>query len=237
VLGFVAVIVTAGPIGPRGHDRPAGHADAYTVGVDPAAFTTEVDNPFFPLRPGTRRVYEGTGDGGEAVRTVIEVTSVTRKVMGVSCVVVHDTMNVDDKVVEDSFKWYAQDQTGNVWYFGENTIGYPDGRAVSAADNWEAGVGGAQAGVVMKANARVGDRYRQEYSPGREADVGEVLSINERTMGRFGIIDGVLKIRDSTPLEPDVVQHKYFAPGVGLILGVTVKGGSATSELVQMTRA
>ncbi|MGH9036825.1 MAG: hypothetical protein ACRD0O_13760, partial [Acidimicrobiia bacterium] len=94
----------------------------------------------------------------------------------------------------------------------------------------------AQPGIVMKANPRVGDRYRQECSPGQEADVGEVLSIDERTMGRFGIIDGVLMIRDSTPLEPDVVQHKYFAPGVGMILGVTVNGGSATSELVEMTR-
>lgn len=232
VLVFVTVIVTAGPIGPRGRDRPAGHADAYAVGINRAEFTTEVDNPFFPLRPGTRRVYEGTGDGGEAVRTVVEVTPVTRQVMGVSCVVVHDTASVDGKVVEDSFDWYAQDREGNVWYFGENTNEYVDGRVVS--EDWEAGVGGAQPGVVMKANARVGDRYRQEYHPGEE-DVGEILSLDERAIGHLGLFDGVLMTRESTPLEPGTVQHAYYAPGVGLILKVTVKGGSGSTELVELT--
>lgn len=238
VLGFVTVILTGGPIGPRGHDRPAGHADAYTVGVDPAGFTTEIDNPFFPLRPGTRRVYEGTGDGGEAVRTVVEVTSVTRQVMGVSCVVVHDIMSVGGKVVEDSFGWYAQDREGNVWSFGENTNEYAaPGRAISEAGNWEAGVDGAQPGLVMKAEARVGDRYWQEYRPGAEEDVGEVLSVDERAVGQLGAYDGVLMTRQSSALEPGVVRHTYYAAGIGLILEVTAAGGSGSTELVELTHA
>ena len=237
VLGFVAVFVTGGPIGPRGHSRPADHTATSTWGIDPAGFTTEIDNRFFPLRTGTRRVYEGTGEGGGAVRTVVEVTSVTRQVMGVSCVVVRDTMRVDGTVVEDSFRWYAQDREGNVWYFGENTNRYVDGRVVSAAENWEAGAGGAQPSLVMKADARVGDRYRQEYNPGSEENVAEVLSLHERAIGWLGTFDRVLMTSESTPHAPGRVRHAYYAPGVGLILEVTVAGGSGSTELVELTHA
>ncbi len=232
VVGFVVVIMTGGPIGPGGRERPVRHADAYTALVDPAAFTTEIDNPLFPLRTGTRRVYIGTRDG-EARRTVVDVTAVTRQVMGVSCVVVHDVTSVAGKVVEDSFGWYAQDREGNVWSFGENTYEYAaSGRSISGAESWEAGVDGAQPGLVMKAQARVGDRYRQSTE-----EEGEVLSLDERAVGELGNYDGVLMTRQSSPLEPGVVRHGYYAPGVGLILEVTVAGGSGSTELVELARA
>jgi hypothetical protein len=238
VLVATTALLVAGPVGPSGGGRNSGHSDTYSVGIDRRAFTTEIDNPFLPLKPGNRWVYEGTGDGGQAMRSVVEVTSTTREVMGVKCVVVRDKTTVDGQVVEDTFDWYAQDVEGNVWYFGQNSLEYAHGRLVSAPGNWEAGVSGARAGMVMMANARVGDRYDQEFHPGEDLEVGEVLSLDERMVGQYGMIfDGVLEIRDYAPLGTGSVEHRYFARDVGMVREVTTRGGSATSELVGMNRA
>ena len=237
VLVAATALLVAGPVGPSGGGRSDTHSDTYSVGIDRRVFTTEIDNPFLPLKPGNRWVYEGTGDGGETMRSVVEVMSVTREVMGVNCVVVRERTSVDGQLVEDTYDWYAQDVEGTVWQFGENSLEYAHGRLVSAPSDWEAGVSGARPGIAMKANAQVGDRYRQEFNPGEETEVGEVLSLDERMVGQYGIFDGVLEIRDYAPLGTGSIEHRYFAHGVGMVLEVTTRGGSATSELVGMTRA
>ncbi|MGH3848835.1 MAG: hypothetical protein ACRDRT_03890 [Pseudonocardiaceae bacterium] len=209
-------------------------ADSYVPRIDPAAFTTTVDNSYFPLAPGMRWVYEGPTDEG-LERVLVEVTSSTRRVMGVDTVVVRDTASIDGKVVEDTYDWLAQDREGNVWYFGEDTKKFEDG-GVSTAGSWEAGVDGAQPGIVMKAKPKVGDRYKQEYYKGDAEDTAEVLSVSERVSVPFGAFDAVIQTKDFTPLEPDVVENKFYAPGVGPILTTTVKGGKDRIELIEMTR-
>jgi hypothetical protein len=203
--------------------------------IDPASFTNRIDNPYLPLAPGTRFRSEGTSEEGRET-VVVEVTRRTRRILGVPTVVVRDTVRRDGQLVEDTFDWYAQDRAGNVWYFGEATREYEDGKVVSTAGSWEAGVRGAQPGIVMKARPQVGDRYRQEHYKGHAEDMAEVLSVDEQVKVPFGSFTEVVRTKDFTPLEPDVVEHKYYARGVGFVLEVMVEGGSDRLELVEVTR-
>ena len=149
-----------------------GDGGAYAPLIDPAEFVDVIDNPYFPLSPGSRWVYEG-GSDERAQRIEVEVLAERRDIMGISAVVVHDTAYVDGEIVEDTYDWYAQDRDGNVWYLGEATQAF-DGGDVSDAGSWEYGVDGALPGIVMPANPTVGDAYRQEYYPGEAEDMGEV---------------------------------------------------------------
>jgi hypothetical protein len=203
--------------------------------INPAAFAPTIDNPYFPLIPGTRFRYKGKTDEGIEVN-VVEVTRHTKRILGVPAVVVRDRVILDGTVTEDTFDWYAQDRAGNVWYLGEDTKEYEDGKVVSTAGSWEAGVDGAQPGVIMKARPEVGDKYRQEFYKGEAEDAAEVLSVTERVTVPFGAFDRVVKTKDYTPLEPNMLEHKYYAPGVGLVLGVAVKGGPERLELVGVSK-
>jgi hypothetical protein len=205
----------------------------YAPQIDPARFTTEIDNPLLPLRPGTRWVYEGPAAKG-AKRIVVEVTHDRRAVMGVPCVVVRETVTVNGEVAEDTFDWYAQDSDGNVWYFGEDTREYRDGGVVGTRGSWKAGVDGAQPGIAMQAHPQVGDRYRLEYAPGEAEDMGHVLSLHQRVSVPFGDFD-VVVIKDYSPLDPGPSQHKLYARGVGAVLEITVDGSREWVELVEMT--
>ena len=209
-------------------------AAAYSPSIDPAGFTTAVDNPYFPLPAGAQWVYEGRVEDG-LERTVVEVTDDTRDVMGVTCVVVRDTVTLDGEVIEDTFDWFAQDADGAVWYFGEETYEYEDGEIVSTEGAWQAGVDGAQPGIVMLAQPRVGDSYRQEYYEGEAEDAAEVLSVTDSAAVPVGTYEDVLVTEEVNPLEADVVEHKYYARGVGPILTVQVQGGSDREELVEMS--
>ena len=227
-----AVVVLAAVLASCGGDKA--DIDAYDPVTDPARFTTVVDNPWYPLAPGMRWVYEGMAEEGRE-RIVVEVTTRTRRVMGVETLVVRDTATVDGKLTEETYDWYAQDDEGNVWYFGEDTKEIEDGE-VSTAGSWEGGVGDARPGIVMKARPEVGDRYRQEYDPGNAEDMAEVLSLTERVVVPFGSFDEVIRTKDFTPLEPDVVEEKLYARGVGLVVAAEVEGGSERVELVEMTK-
>ncbi len=178
----------------------------YTPNIDPADFTTVVDNPYFPLVPGTKWVYEGeTEDGLERVE--VEVTDDTKTVkMGVETVVVRDTVTIDGDTVEDTLDWFAQDTDGNVWYFGENTYEYENGKRVSDKGAWEAGLDGAQPGIIMPAAPAIGETYRQEHYKGEAEDTGEVIKLGESVKTKAGSFDDVLITEDINPLEPDVVE-------------------------------
>jgi Ca2+-binding RTX toxin-like protein len=191
---------------------------------DPSQFTTRIDNPFMPLRPGTTFIYEKAEDGEEVTVTV---TDGTRVVDGVTCVVVHDTERVNGLVVEDTFDWFAQDADGNVWYFGEKTAEYEPGNPdpVSTDGAWEAGVDGAEAGIVMLADPEVGTRYYQEFYEGEAEDWAEVKSLDAHAYvpyGNFG--SAVLKTLDVNPLDPSR-EHKFHAEGVGNVLATDEEGG------------
>lgn len=213
--------------------------DAYAPTIDPATFTDVVDNPFLPLAAGSRWVYDVTGDGGEPESNVVEVTNETRVVMGVSAVVVHDVvMAADGAVLEETYDWYAQAADGAVWYFGEDSTNYDDPSAPSSKGSWEAGVDGALPGIIMPAHPEVSDTgYREEYSAGVAEDLAQILSLDGSVTTPAGTYDDIVTTRDWNPLEPDVVEEKIAARGVGTVHEETVCGGSETVDLVEYTTA
>lgn len=202
------------------------------VELDPAEFTSEIDNPWLPLGVGARWAYRETdGEGGEQ-RVDVTVLDQTREVMGIEVRVVHDVVTEDGALVEDTYDWYAQDADGNVWYFGEDTKEFENGEVATTAGSWEAGVDGAQPGVLIPADPQVGQTYRQEHYAGEAEDAAAVLSLDERVQVPLGTYDGVLMTKDFTPLEPDILEHKFYARGVGLVLALAISGGRDREELV-----
>ncbi len=211
-----------------------GDGGEYAPEIDPAEFSDVVDNPFMPLLPGARWVYEEHSPDGEVGEVVVEVLDERRTVMGVSTIVVHDVASVDGEVVEDTYDWFAQDSAGNVWYFGEDTTAYDDAGTATREGAWEAGVGGALPGVVMAGEPAVtGTGYRQEFLPSVAEDMGEIIAVSGSASTPFGDFDDVIVTRDWTPLEPEVVEEKTYARGVGLV--AETKNDGETVVLVDFT--
>ena len=234
VLGVVCVVAGCGGdhSGDGGTDRPKlGPAH-----LDPADFVATVDNPYFPLTPGTVWEYEAT-EGDSKERVVVTVLDKTKVVDGVTATVVHDLVTEADTgdLVEDTYDWYAQDTKGNVWYLGEDTKAYGD-KKVNTHGSWEAAVDGARPGLIMLAEPRTGRTYQQEYYKGEAEDVGKVIATGQKVTGPTGSYDRVVQTEDTTPLEPDLVEHKWYAPGVGIVQEADIKGGNEKVTLVKMTR-
>jgi hypothetical protein len=193
-----------------------------------------IDNAYFPLRPGTTYVYDGTKDG-EPQHDVLAVTRERKPILGVSTVVIRDTVTVSGILLEDTFDWFAQDDGGNVWYFGEDTKEYDaQGNVISTAGSWEAGVAGAKPGIVMEARPSAGDTYRQEFAAGEAEDMASVQSGSKHVSVAYGSFEDVLQTKEFSCLEAGI-DHKYYAPGVGLVLVVAVSGGDERLELVSVT--
>lgn len=209
-----------------------GDGGEYDPALDPADFVAEVDNPYFPLPPGSTRTYEGTDEDGAVEQVEIEVLAETRDVLGIAATVVRDTVTVDGELVEDTYDWFAQDLDGNVWYLGEDVRDYEDGEVVSTEGSFEAGVDDARPGIVMPADPQVGDAYRQEYDPGNAEDVAQVVAVGESVTVAAGTYDDVLVTEDWNPLEPDVLERKSYAPGVGVVYEEKVQGGTGEVELI-----
>ena len=231
---LVALSLLVGCAGDTADPIDPGDDGDYSVTIDPADFVPVIDNDRLPFVPGSTWVYESTGRE-EVERIEVVVTDEQRIVMGVTTTVVRDTVTVDGELVEDTYDWYAQDHEGNVWYFGEETAEYEDGEIVSTAGAWEAGVDGALPGIAMEADPTVGDSYRQEYYPGEAEDLAEVVRSGESQEVVFGAFDDLIVIEEWTPLEPDVVEEKSYASGVGVVLETTVQGGSGRIELFSFT--
>ena len=195
------------------------------VELDPADFVAGIDNPYWPMAPGSRWVYRETDGEGNRQRVVVTVTDRSKTILGIGATVVHDVVSEDGEVIEDTYDWYAQDRWGNVWYMGEDTKEFEDGKVVSTEGSWEAGVDGAEAGILVPGRPEVGTAYRQEYYAGEAEDEGKILSLDEQADVPFGSFDSVLMTEDTTPLEPDVLEHKYYAQGVGPVLALDVSGG------------
>ncbi|MGH2981347.1 MAG: hypothetical protein ACRDKV_04805, partial [Solirubrobacterales bacterium] len=203
------------------------------VKLDPADFTTGIDNPYWPMAPGSRWVYRERHGDGTLERVVVTVTDRTKRIAnGVEARIVRDVVTEGGVPVEVTDDWYAQDAEGNVWYLGEATTEYEDGKPVSTAGSFEAGVDGAQAGIAMPADPRPGLSYRQEHYAGEAEDEARVVATDEQAEVPFGHFRDVLMTRDTNPLEPKVLEFKFYARGVGPVLAVTVSGGSSREELV-----
>lgn len=204
----------------------------YMPFIDPNYFEEVIDNPYFPLTPGTTFVYEGESEG-ETIRNEIFVTDQTREIMGITTIVVREKEWEDDELIEETFDWYAQDMDGNIWYFGEDSKEYEDGKVVSTQGSWEAGMDGAQPGILIKGDPQIGDVYRQEYLKGEAEDMAEVISLDESVTVKYGSFENCLKTKEWNPLEPGE-ENKYYAPGVGLLLEMEIKGGDEKLELVDI---
>jgi hypothetical protein len=213
-----------------------GSADEYDPQINPAEFADGVgnplpiNNPYWPLVPGTTFVYEDE-DGEE--HNEVYVTYDTKDILGVTCTVVEDKAWVDGELAEQTLDWYAQDVHGNIWYFGEYTEAYEDG-GVSTEGSWEAGADGALPGIVMPADPEAGASYRQEYYEGEAEDMAKVLKLNASVSTDFGDFSPCLKTKEWTPLEPGAIEHKFYAPGVGLVLIEELKAGKTLVELVDI---
>jgi hypothetical protein len=232
-IGAAIAVLGAG----CGSDEPAGLPQgSETVQLDPADFTTAIDNRYWPMAPGTRWVYRETDAEGKEQRVVVTVTTETREVMGIETRVVHDLVTEDGEPVEDTYDWYAQDADGNVWYFGEETEEFENGKVVSTEGSWEAGVNGAQPGIVVPGAPEVGMTYRQEYSAGEAEDAAAVLSLDEQVEAPQGSYRGVLMTKDFTPLYPEILEYKFYAQGVGPVVVLGVSGGIGREELVEYTQ-
>jgi hypothetical protein len=207
--------------------------DGYSVEIDPANFVDRIDNPYFPLEPGTVFKLRGaTEDGIE--RETVRVTDRTRTVMGVRTTVVKDVMRTDGQVSESTQDWYAQDREGNVWYFGEETAEYENGRILNRHGSWEAGVDGALPGIIMNAESHVTDSYRQEYYEGKAEDMFWIVATGEPRTVPLGRFDDTLRVIEWTPLEPGIVVEKTYAPGVGLLSERALSGGRENVRLVEV---
>ncbi len=213
---------------PQGDDRAE---------LDPADFTVDITNEFWPMLPGTRWSYREIDEKGKVVKVLVTATSVTREIAnGVTARVVRDTVTSDGELIEDTFDWYAQARNGTIWYLGEDTAEFEDGEITTRAGSFEAGVDGALPGIMLPGAPEDGMAYRQEYYEGEAEDNGEVLSVDEMAEVPAGQFDEVLLTKDTITIEPDVQEYKLYAPGVGPVLVFGVSGGAGREELVAVTQ-
>ena len=234
-VAAVSVAACGGDDDPS-RDLPQG---SERVTLDPADFTTRIDNPYLPLRVGSRWVYRETDTTGARERVVVEVTNKTKKIAnGITARVVRDTVSEKGEPVEVTDDWFAQDAEGNVWYLGEYVTNYEDGKVVDHAGSFEAGVDGAQPGIAMPADPQPGMSYRQEYLAGEAEDEGAVVTVGEEQVEvPYGFFkDDVLMTRDRVPTEPRVQELKFYVRGIGTVLSVHTDGDGGRAELVSFKR-
>jgi hypothetical protein len=207
------------------------------LALAPSGFTARVDNPWFPLRPGTVSVYRGVKDGARA-RDVLTVTHAVTTIAGAPCVVVKDRLYLDGRLEERTTDWYSQDSRGNVWYFGEATAELDRrGHVTSTEGTWQAGRDSAKPGIYMPAHPTPGRSGRQEYYKGHAEDHFQVLDRHAGVDVPYTSTRNALLTKEWTPLEPGVVDHKLYVRGVGTVLEQTVKGGDERLELVSVRRS
>lgn len=204
--------------------KSSSNDEEYNPIINSSDFSTKIDNQYFSLVPRTRYIYEGETEGGRE-RNEVYVTTETKEVMGVKTRVVWDRVWLNNELIEETYDWYAQDEEGNVWYFGEDSKEIESGEVVSTSGSWEAGVDGALPGIIMKVNPKVGDEYRQEFYEGEAEDMAEILSLNETVETSYKTFTNCLKTLDWTPLEKNSEEHKYYCSEVkGVVLEVVLDG-------------
>lgn len=206
----------------------------YHPTIHPSDFSANVTNPWFPLKPGRTNVYAGTKDGEKAIN-VFAVSKKTKVIDGVQTRVVNDRLYLNGVLEERTTDYYTQDKCGNVWYFGEDTATLDkNGHVISRDGSFRAGVNGAQPGVYMQAHPQVGRTFRQEWSPGNAEDQFKVLAKHTTYKVPYGTFHNALRTQETTALEPEVVDNKYYVKGIGQIAELAVKGPAEKLLLVDV---
>jgi len=198
----------------------------YAPKFDPHNFQRVIDNRFYPLRPGTRFVYKGEEDG-ERETNVVLVTHDRKEILGISAVVVLDRVYVEGELKEKTFDWFAQDRDGNVWYLGEDTKEFEDGKVVSTEGSWEAGQDGARAGIIMPAHPQVGQHYRQEFLRNVAEDEARITAKGLDVTVPYGSFHNCLKTVEFTRLEPGIKEAKFYCPEIGFVKERGIEGSTA----------
>ena len=233
VIATVAGGVAAGAAGPT---IDSGAGPGWPKRLHPSDFVRHVLNPWFPLRPGSFWRYRGLKDG-EHMTDIVRVAKGTKRILGVRTTVVHDTVLIGGRPEEETFDYYAQDRHGNVWYFGEDTKELNSrGRVISREGSFRAGRDGARAGLYIPGHPKVGERARQEYFKGHAEDHFRVLDRAAKVTVPFVTTSHALRTREWTPLEPGVVDNKYYVHGVGTVREFAVKGPTEKLHLVDFRR-
>ena len=212
----------------------AGGNQGYEPVLDPANFSTTIDNPYFPLPVGRVLVYQGTKDGQSQTDTVT-VTNQTKTVAeGITARVVTDVATHGSTVLERTSDWYAQDKQGNVWYVGEDTVSFASGKA-DTSGSWEAGVHDAEPGLVMEANPQIPDAYRQEFLSGQAEDTAWIVDVGGSITVPAGTFKNVLTTLEATRIEPGSYDQKLYAPGVGIVREEAITGDQELAALVSVS--
>jgi len=231
-LFVVALALALALVTGAGRAHAKGASKAYHPRIDPADFQTGVNNPYLPLVPGTS--YKYLEKEGKHVReNEVTVTGDKKVIMGVSCTVVHDVVREKGELKEDTYDWYAQDKSGNVWYFGEDTKEFHGPNKVDTEGSWEAGVGPNQPGIIMPGEPKMGEIFRQEYGPGHAEDMGQVIAHVQTVTVPAGTFQDCLETKEWSLLEPGH-ENKWYAKGVGVVRTESTRKEIAT--LVSMTK-
>jgi hypothetical protein len=197
----------------------------------PSTFVGEIDNPYFPLKPGTTLSYRGKLEKKSAT-DVFSVTSQTKVILGVTTTVVRDQVFMKGELVEDTEDWFAQDTEGNVWYLGEDTREFENGVVVSTEGSWEAGVHGARAGIFMPANPKVGQVFKQEDAKNVAEDCFKIVDLNASVKTPFVTSNEAMKTEEFSLIDPGLLDIKHYVRGIGLVRD---EGASDFLELVSVT--
>ena len=214
----------------------SGAGPGWPARLKPSDFVRHVSNPWFPLKPGSSWHYRGVKQGARTVESV-RATHRTKKILGVRTTVVHDVVLVHGRPEEVTDDFYAQDRDGNVWYFGENTRELDrHGNVKSRQGSFRAGRKGARTGLFFPAHPRPGVRGRQEFFKGHAEDHFGVLSRHAHVSVPFTSTDSAVRTKEWTPLEPKVLDNKYYVRGVGTVREIAVKGPVESLELVSFKR-
>jgi hypothetical protein len=208
------------------------------VNLNPADFSANITNGYWPMKPGTRWTYRNVEHGNPPQDIQVVVTTTTKKLAnGIMARVVRDTARSKGQITEDTMDYYAQDSQGNLWYMGEQTAEFENGKVASREGSWEAGAKGAMPGVLLPSQPQVGQKYRQEYKKGEAEDNGEVLAVGELVQVKAGLYRQTLVTMDTSNVEKTAVEFKFYAPNVGPLLALDVSGGASREELVKIDKA
>jgi hypothetical protein len=234
-IAATALLATLGVSMALAGPAPSGSGSTvnYEPKLDPSHFVSTIDNPYYPLPVGRTLIYKGVRDGVTQIDRV-HVTNQTKVLEGITATAVRDVATHNGTALEATTDWFAQDDQGNVWYLGEDTKAYENGK-VDTSGSWQSGVNDGEPGIIMLANPQIPDAYRQEYLPGQAEDTAWIVQLGLDATVPAGTYHNTIRSLEFTQLEPGVVDRKVYAPGIGIVVERAIAGGQEVAKLVKVT--